>query len=192
MKNIKKSNTSTSKNDRKREEDTEEQLKTIYVDTKELHLDDESIFAINPTKLNYLAHFEKECFDMAVIQNTPTNLLKTLGLFYLVKVLKPSAKVEVYIDQPISVMQQLDASEIEAIAKLAGFVDIVVNDRSQHYLKSGVKEVVVNTMSVTMSRPETLKRNFEVDIEVEEKTTVQERIVVQKGASPAKPNKVKK
>ena len=143
----------------------EEEVKQyIYIDSKDNHIDDNNIFAIHPSKLNFLTHHDKEIFDGAVIQNCATSSIKTLGLFYLVKVLKPLAKLEVYIDQPISVMQKLDASEIEANAKLAGFVDIEESDYEK-VTKDGDREHKVKSILLIMTRPETLKKNISVEIE---------------------------
>ena len=67
------------------------------------------------------------------------------------KILKPNCIVEVYIDRPISVMQALDASEIEANAKLAGFVDIQQHE-IKYLVKDGDRDIKVKTMKMRMVR----------------------------------------
>ncbi len=160
-----KGNTKNTKQTKKSQDDENPSL-TIYVDTKQSQsqLEDNDVFVVHPSKLNFLGHFDKETFDAGVIQNSPSADIKTLGLFFLVKILKPNAKLDVIVDQPISVMQGLDASEIEANAKLAGFVDIEQSPYD-HPMQDGDNEVTVNTILLSMTRPETLKKNVNVEIE---------------------------
>jgi hypothetical protein len=67
------------------------------------------------------------------------------------KILKPNSIVEVFVDQPISVMQALDASEIEANAKLAGFVDIQQHE-IEYFVKDGDKDIKIKTLKMSMVR----------------------------------------
>jgi len=167
-----------SANNKKSNEDSN--FNAIYIDSKNSHADDHNIFSIHPNKLHFLGNFEKESFDAGVIQNCPSSTIKTLGLFYLVKILKPNAKLDVIIDQPISVMQGLDASEIEANAKLAGFVDIQQSDYETTNTE-GERKMNIKTISLTMTRPEKLKKNIEVEVE--------EKIVIVKEREIVKTNK---
>ena len=162
MKN-KTSNQNTNKSPSKKKTEEENPNFTIIIDSKDNHLEDPNIFAIHPSKLNFLGNVEKESFDNAIIQNCPSSAIKTLGLFYLVKILKPSAKLEVIIDQPITVMQNLDASEIEANSKLAGFIDIEQSP-FEKVVEEGEKSYTIKTICLSMVRPEKLKKNV---IEVE-------------------------
>jgi hypothetical protein len=123
----------------------------IYVDGKNQHLEDETIFAVHPNKLQWLSYFEKESFDQVIVQNTPTSYLKSINFFFMGKILKPNSIVEVFIDQPISVMQALDASEIEANAKLAGFVDIQQHE-IEYFVKDGDKDIKIKSLKVSMVR----------------------------------------
>lgn len=126
-------------------------VNTLVVDSKDLHLEEENEFAIHPAKLQWLSFFEKESFDKVVIRNTPTASLKSISFFFMGKILKPSSIVEVYVDQPISVMQALDASEIEANAKLAGFVDIQQHE-IEYFVREGEKDIKIKTMKMSMVR----------------------------------------
>jgi hypothetical protein len=123
----------------------------VYVDGKNQHLEEENIFSIHPSKLQWLSYFEKESFDQIIVQNTATSFLKSINFFFMGKILKPNSLVEVFIDQPISVMQALDASEIEANAKLAGFVDIQQHE-IEYFVKDGDKDIKIKSLKVSMVR----------------------------------------
>ena len=126
---------------------------TLFVDIKDQHLDEENIFAIHPNKIHWLSNFEKESFEKVVIKNTPTSYLKSITFFFLGKVLKPNCLVEIFIDQPISVMQALDASEIEANAKLAGFVDIQQHE-IEFFIRESEKDIKLKSLKMSMVRAE--------------------------------------
>lgn len=127
--------------------------KTLIIDTKDTHINEENVFAIPPQKLSWLSYFQKESFDNALIKNTPVSFLKSMGLFYLAQSVKRNGFVEIIVDQPISVMQSLDASEIEANAKLAGFVD-VQETSYETWIQEGGKDVKYATIKISMVRPE--------------------------------------
>ena len=127
------------------------QSNTLIVDGKDQHLDDEGVFCIHPNKLQWLNVFEKESFDKVVIRNTSSSSLKSLAFFFMGKILKPNCIVEVFIDQPISVMQSLDASEIEANSKLAGFVDIQQHE-IEYFVKDGEKDIKIKSLKMSMVR----------------------------------------
>ena len=129
------------------------QTNVLLVDALDQHLDDDTVFTIHPKKINFLSNVEKESFDKVVIKNTTASSLKSIYFFFLGKVLKPNSLLEVYIYQPISVMQSLDASEIEANAKLAGFVDIQMHE-IEFFTKEGEKDIKVKSTKLSMVRPE--------------------------------------
>ena len=124
---------------------------TLFVDTKDQHLDEESVLAIHPNKIHWLSVFEKESFEKVLIKNTPTSSLKSLAFFFLAKVLKPNCLIEIFIDQPISVMQALDASEIEANARLAGFVDIQQHE-IEFFVRENDKDIKIKSLKMSMVR----------------------------------------
>ncbi len=168
-----KGNTKSTKQTKKNQ-DEENPFLTLVVDTKQsqAQIEDNDVFVVHPSKLNFLGNVGKETFDAGFIQNSPSSDIKTLGLFFLVKILKPNAKLEVIVDQPISVMQGLDASEIEANAKLAGFVDIEQGP-CDHTVLDGDKEVTIQTIILTMIRPESLKKNVNIEVE----TVVEKEVI---------------
>ena len=102
----------------------------LYVDPKDNHDKEDNCLVIHPSHLNMATVFEANTFDKIYINNTKTELLRAKGFFNLAKSLKPKGTLEIIVDQPIAVMQNLDAGEIEANAKLGGFVDIVTENYS--------------------------------------------------------------
>ena len=96
----------------------------LYIDPKDNHDKEDNCLVINPSHLNMADTFESNTFDKIFINNTKTELLRAKGFFNLAKCLKSKGALEIIVDQPIAVMQNLDAGEIEANAKLGGFIDI--------------------------------------------------------------------
>ena len=73
-----------------------------------------------------------------------------MGIF---KVLKDGSYCEIIIDQPISVIQTLDASEIEGNAKLGGFRDFVT-EPCEYLYKDKNMEKLMPTIKLIMKKPE--------------------------------------
>ena len=97
----------------------------LYVDSKDNHDKEDNCLVIHPSHLNMANVFEANTFDIIYINNTKTEMLRAKGFFNLAKCLKSNGKLEIIVDQPIAVMQNLDAGEIEANAKLGGFTNII-------------------------------------------------------------------
>ena len=96
----------------------------LYVDPRDNHDNEDNCLVIHPSHLNNVDTFQSNTFDKIFINNTKTELLRAKGFFNLAKCLKSKGTLEIIVDQPIAVMQNLDAGEIEANAKLGGFIDI--------------------------------------------------------------------
>ena len=96
----------------------------LYVDPRDNHDNEDNCLVIHPSHLNNADTFQSNTFDKIFINNTKTELLRAKGFFNLAKCLKSKGTLEIIVDQPIVVMQNLDAGEIEANAKLGGFIDI--------------------------------------------------------------------
>lgn len=137
--------------------------KVLYIDPKDLHLDDENVFAVHPKKANWLSHFQPESFDKAVIQGVPSADMNALMFFYIAQSVKESGIIEVFVQQPITVMQALDAEEIEANAKLAGLIDIQQSDYEK-WTREGDKDVKYSTVKLSMIRPKKLKSHDDVEV----------------------------
>ena len=126
---------------------------TLIIDGKDTHLNNDAALALHPSKINYLTLVQKESFDFGLIQNVSSGLLTSIGFFNIAQVVKQNGTVVVILEQPISVMQALDAAEIEANAKLAGFVNIQHVDFEKTEIRDG-REVKYSTIKITMTRPE--------------------------------------
>ena len=120
----------------------------LYVDTKDTHDKENDCIVINPNHLNMVDTFESNIFDKIFINNTKTELLRAKGFFNLAKCLKPKGTLEIVVDQPIAVMQNLDAGEIEANAKLGGFVEIKTENCEIN--NGGAK---LQTLKLKMNKP---------------------------------------
>ena len=79
--------------------------------------------------------------------------------------MKPQSSVEVTIAQPITVMQDYDAKQVEANAKLAGFENIKIS--SITYENAQGKKM--DTLAVTFDKP--LKNPNKVEVNVTVTTT---------------------
>ena len=101
--------------------------RVLYVDAKDNHDKEDNCLVIHPAHLNMANTFDSNTFDKIYIKNTKTEQLRAKGFFNLAKALKSGGKLEIIVDQPIAVMQNLDAGEIEANAKLGGFSNITTS-----------------------------------------------------------------
>jgi hypothetical protein len=126
---------------------------TLIIDSKDTHLDKDYAFSLHPSKINFISKIQKESFENALIQNVPSSQLTSIGFFNIAQALKQNGRLEIIVDQPISVMQSLDAAEIEANAKLAGFVNIEQSDFEKLEQRDG-KQVKSPTIKMSMTRPE--------------------------------------
>ena len=120
----------------------------LYVDPKDNHDKEDNCLVIHPSHLNMADTFESNTFDNIYINNTKTELLRAKGFFNLAKCLKSRGVLEIIVDQPIAVMQNLDAGEIEANAKLGGFIDL--NSQSCTINNNGAK---LSTIKIRMIKP---------------------------------------
>ncbi len=120
----------------------------LYVDPKDNHDKEDNCLVINPSHLNMTSTFEANTFDKIFINNTKTELLRAKGFFNLAKSLKSKGVLEIVVDQPIAVMQNLDAGEIEANAKLGGFTEITSENCTIN--NNGTK---LSTIKIKMVKP---------------------------------------
>jgi len=125
--------------------------KTLYIDSQNNHSDEENCISIHPSHLNFIDAFEKNAFNKIIIKNSPSEYLKAKGLFYINRALKSGGICEIIVDQPIVVIQDLDAGEIEANCKLAGFDDI--NTESYSFVeKHNGNEKKIQTLKLIMTK----------------------------------------
>jgi hypothetical protein len=129
--------------------------KTLVIDTKPGYLDDPNILSLHPEKAHWLLNFDKTLFDKAIIRNCETSSLKAMLFFYIARCMKPGTIADVYVCQPITVVQSIDAKTIESNAQIAGFQD-VKSKNVEEWVTEGDKDVRINTIRLTMIRPEIL------------------------------------
>ena len=115
---------------------------TLYVDSLNNHADEEDCIWIHPSHLNFVDAFDKKSFNKIIIKNSPADFLKAKGLFNINRALKEGGVCEIIVDQPIVVMQDLDAGEIE---------DISTESYSYSENVNG-KEKNVQTLKLTMTK----------------------------------------
>jgi hypothetical protein len=116
---------------------------TLVVDSHDTYINNQDVFYINPQRLSLVRCLENELFTSCEIKNSPVDNLTSLNLSYVLKKLKPSSVCEVVIYQPISVMQDYDAKQIEANAKLAGFTNFQTKDYEYKVDNKKVKTLLV-------------------------------------------------
>src|SRR5690349_11633747 len=96
----------------------------LTVDSVDSYQDNDDVFYIHPARLSSLQYVKDTQFSSAIVKNSQIVNLTSMNLVYLLKTLKVGATVDVIVHQPITVMQEYDAKQIEANARLAGFDDI--------------------------------------------------------------------
>ena len=132
----------------------------IVVDKVEPKEDD--VMYIYPSKLSTSKYLAPNTFDRATIRNCPVEQVTTTGLIGIFASLKPLAKINIEVFQPIAVMIDYDAKQIEANLKLAGFENIQISDVTITNEKTGQK---IQTQEIEAQKPES-KRNVDVVVEV--------------------------
>ena len=123
--------------------------RTLYVDSINNHSNEENCISVHPSHLNYIDAFDKGAFNKIIIKNSPLKYLKAKGLFNINRALKSGGICEIIVDQPIMIMQDLDANEIEANCKLAGFNDINTENYSSIENINGI-ENRIQTLKLVM------------------------------------------
>ena len=124
----------------------------LIIDGVDSHDGEEGVMVVHPAHLSAVENFAKASFDRCLIAHSPAQYLRAIALFNIAKFLKSGAICEIIIHQPLSVLQDLDAGQIEAYARLAGFKDI----REESY--NGVENIrgrdrKVSTLKLSMTRP---------------------------------------
>ena len=123
----------------------------LYVDSLESHEKEKNAMVINPIHLNLADAFQKEVFDKIIIQNSKSEYLTGKAFLNLCRTLKSKCVCEVIVEQPIAVMQQLDAGEIEANAKLGGFNKIETNPYDTYVTRKG-QQTKFSTLKLIMQK----------------------------------------
>lgn len=132
----------------------------LVIDSKDTYQEEKDVFLCHPCRIHTIRCVSNNSFDEATIKNSPVAYLTALNLVHVLEKVKPNSKVEIYIDQPITVMQEYDSKQVEANAKLAGFEDITIKNAT--YEKEDGKKV--NTLLVTLIKPEKVRSKVEVTV----------------------------
>ena len=126
---------------------------TLIIDGKDSHEVEEGVMTIHPAHLSLVSNFEKNSFDKCLILYSPIEYLTPSNFLGIFKVLKEGSECEIIIDQPISVMQTLDASEIEGNAKLGGFRDFNTLPCEYEYKEDKQIKKLMPTIKLIMKKP---------------------------------------
>ena len=124
--------------------------------------EEEDVMYIRPSKLDTSAYLASNIFDQATIRNCPVEKITSSGLAGIFSSLKPLAKIDITVFQPIAVMVFYDSKQIEANLKLAGFENIKISDVNIKDPKTGQ---TIQTQSIEAQKPES-KRNSDIVVEV--------------------------
>ena len=135
----------------------------LIVDSNDIYQEEENVFYIHPSYLSNMRVMKKEQFDTCTITNSPLDKLTPLNMVHLRECLKKNSPIEIYVDQPLKVMQDYDAKQIEANAQLAGFENIEINPTTYEDV-NGKK---LETLVIKGNKPEKAKEpNIEMSVKV--------------------------
>ena len=133
----------------------------LYISTIDSEIDNPNSFLVHPKRLPLLFTFKDSTFNSCVIEYTPIEYLTAINFAYILRILKADAQVKIIIYQPITVMQEYDSKQIEANAKLAGFMDFETGNDSFKNPKNGKP---FSTISLSCLRPARIQKNIELEL----------------------------
>jgi hypothetical protein len=134
----------------------------LVIDSEGDYSDSDNIFNLKPDRLSLARCLADNTFEQCIIKNCPTDYLTALNLSFVLRKIKSKSICDIFVFQPISVMQEFDVKQIEANAKLAGFTDFQAR---MVEIKDGEKSY--RTTRVRCVRPES-KRDHKEEEEVKE------------------------
>ena len=108
-------------------------------------------FVVHPSQLKWASKFDKESFDGIQIHNTSSDYLTHKSFFHLHRILKKNGQLIVVVNQKISVLQDLDAQEIESNAKLGGFSAIDI-ENFEKFVKENGKDIRNQSLQLIMTK----------------------------------------
>ena len=120
--------------------------------------DDENTMYLSPSKLYCSKFFAPNVFDRATIKNCSIDQITSDGLVGVFTSLKPLAKINIVVFQPITVMIDYDTNQIEANLKLVGFENIRIIDTNIKDEESGQR---IPSKSIEAQKPKG-KRNIDI------------------------------
>lgn len=130
---------------------TSEETLTLLIDTEDTRdsLKSDTTFYLHPSQLNMLKTISNDQFSSVTIRNTPLDEITPNSLLNIFSKVNTFGKVEIIVYQPLEVMQEIDAKQIEACALLVGFIDTKITDFS--YVDKNNKKI--NTLCVSFVKP---------------------------------------
>lgn len=153
----------------------------LVVDSHDIYAEEVNVFQLKPEKMNLVRCLDDNRFSACKVLHTPVDKITPLFLSQLLNKLAPTANVSIIIDQPITVMQDFDAKQVEANAKLAGYVDVSVSD---FLLKEN--DFSYNTKILSFVKPSREEKQPQVVVKSETKVITQNISAAAKRASPMK------
>ena len=144
----------------------------LIVDNEDIYQESDNVFYTHPSRLGMVRCLKDNQFSSCTIRHSSIDCLSSLNFSYIARKLTVGSVCEVIIYQPITVMQEFDAKQVEAHAKLAGFVNF---DTREEELVDNKTNKKFKTLIVSFEKP--LKNPNEVEIEV---------TVIKKSDQPAK------
>jgi hypothetical protein len=142
----------------------------LVVDNEDVYQNDQSVFYIHPNRLDMVRCLTNNQFNSCTIKNSSIDSLSSMNFSYILRKLKPEATCQVYIYQPITVMQEYDSKQVEANAKLAGFNDFT----TQSVDFTDNKNKTFKTLSVSFVKPVKEQNVVEVEVVTVTKKNVKE------------------
>ncbi len=125
------------------------QVFDLVVDTKDVWNSEKEVFHLRPEKAHLTCCFDNGRFRSCSVYNTAVDEITPRFLSSLYDKLVPNATVTVVVNQPISVMQDFDAKQIEANAKCCGYTTVKI---SPYEVQE--KDYKYNSLAVSFVRPE--------------------------------------
>ena len=124
-----------------------DQGKELIIDSEDTYKDLENVFYVHPSHLkNMLDSITPNMISSVSIKNSDVKDINAYILTNLFSKVRKGTQVEVIINQPITILQNYDAKQIEANALYAGFSDVKINDITYVDDKTQNK---MNTLSVS-------------------------------------------
>lgn len=117
---------------------------TLIVDSNDVYEESDELYYVNPKRIKTIAPLNSNVFSQATVKNVPVDFLTAVNLNIILKKLNYECSIEVIINQPLKVMLQYDAKQVEANLKMAGYANISINDYEDDKIK---------TVAVTGIRP---------------------------------------
>ncbi len=124
------------------------QVFDLVVDTKDVWGSEREVFHLRPEKAHLTCCFDNGRFKSCSVYNTAVDEITPRFLSSLYDKLLPNSTVTVVVNQPISVMQEFDAKQIQANANCCGYTAVKI---SPYEVQE--KDYTYNSLAVSFVRP---------------------------------------